>query len=145
MNSYYSIRRFLSNSWFKVKNYLINIWIFRNALANTTNWDYHGLLLLIKTQLASMEEAIRLHGYHLNKDNHCKRMRECIWLLKRISEDNYYKAEYEWVAGKGIVSIPLYDYPKNAKVISAYMSSQKSKDIERLFYLMNKYIQHWWD
>lgn len=140
----YRVQHLLSQSWFKTKNYVRNIWLFRKALANTTNWDYHGLLLLMQTQLSSMEEGIRLHGYHLNKDNHCRRMRECAYLLKRIADDNYYKADYDWKEG-GIVVTPLYDYPRNERVISDYTHKQKTRDLERLFYLLNKYIQHMWD
>ena len=80
-------------------------------------------------------------------------MRECVHLLDRIIKDDYYKADYDWVDkhdpvyGKcfGIKVTPLYDYPKNEKTISKYTSEQKTRDLERLFYLMNKHVQSWWD
>lgn len=150
LGTYYKLHYFLSNTKFKLKNYFRNIWLFRKALANTVCWDYSGLLHLMQTQLVLMEESIRLHGHHLNRDNHCKRMRECVHLLDRIIKDDYYKADYDVISSDmslefGIKVTPLYDYPKNEKTISKYTREQKTRDLERLFYLMNKHVQHWWD
>lgn len=153
LDTYYKLYHLLSDAKYKLKNYFRNIWLFRKALTNTVCWDYTGLLLLMKTQIASMEENMRLYGHHLNNENHCKRMRECIHLLDRIIEDDYNKANYDFVDecapvyGKcfSIKVTPLYDYPKNKKTIHKYASEQKTRDLERLFYLMNKHIQNWWD
>ncbi len=150
LGTYYKLHYFLSNTKYKLKNYFRNIWLFRKALANTVSWDYSGLLHLMQTQLVLMEESIRLHGHHLNRDNHCKRMRECVHLLDRIIKDDYYKADYDVISSDmslefGIKVTPLYDYPKNEKTISKYTREQKTRDLERLFYLMNKHVQHWWD
>jgi len=146
----YKFKYWLSNIKFKLKNYFRNIWLFRKALANTVQWDYHGILLLMKTQLTSLEENLRLHGHHLNAENHCKRMRECIHLLDRISKDEYSKADYciaeTDTKGEFMVKVtPLYDYPKNSKVISDYTHKQRKKDLDRLFYLMSKHLFSWWD
>jgi len=150
LGTYYKLHHLLSNTKYKLKNYFRNIWLFRKALANTVSWDYSGLLHLMQTQLVLMEESIRLHGHHLNRDNHCKRMRECVHLLDRIIKDDYYKADYDIISSDmslefGIKVTPLYDYPKNEKTISKYTREQKTKDLERLFYLMNKHTQSWWD
>jgi len=77
-------------------------------------------------------------------------MRECVHLLDRIIKDDYYKADYDVISSDkslefGIKVTPLYDYPKNEKTISKYTSEQKTRDLERLFYLMNKHAQSWWD
>jgi len=150
LGTYYKLHHLLSNTKYKLKNYFRNIWLFRKALANTVSWDYSGLLHLMQTQLVLMEESIRLHGHHLNRYNHCKRMRECVHLLDRIIKDDYYKASYDIISSDmslefGIKVTPLYDYPKNEKTISKYTREQKTKDLERLFYLMNKHAQSWWD
>ena len=153
LGTYYKLHYFLSNTKYKLKNYFRNIWVFRKALANTVSWDYTGLFYLMQTQIILMEEAIRLHGHHLNRDNHCKRMRECVHLLDRIIKDEYYKASYDFVDkhdsvyGKcfGIKVTPLYDYPKNEKVIKEYARKQRGKDLERLTFLLNKHVLSWWD
>jgi hypothetical protein len=154
LGTYYKLHYFLSNTKYKLKNYFRNIWLFRKALANTVSWDYSGLLLLMQTQIMLLEESIRIHGHHLNKDNHCKRMRECVHLLDRIIKDDYYKADLIWNEptldpkwGKvhTIKQVPLYDYPKNEKVIKEYARKQRGKDLERLTFLLNKHVLSWWD
>ena len=148
LGRYYELRRFLLRIKYSIRNYFKNIWLFRDALSDSVPWDYSGLLLLMKTQITLMEESTRLFGHHSGKDKHCKRMRECVFLLDRLLEEDYFKGDIVSVKNGNLFTtkiVPLYDYPQNPKVISQLDSLQKKRDVGRLFYLMDKYMFCWWD
>ncbi len=139
----------LKHLYYGLKYFVINLWLFRKALWQSRSWDYHGLLMFMREQLDYMQRQQLKYGYHTNKEAHCRRMRECVLLLDRIMEDDYFKSDlitpeddilafdrYKWV--------PKYDYPKNLKRCLA-TDKQRKADLQRLTYLINKYLFNWWD
>jgi viroplasmin and RNaseH domain-containing protein len=74
-------------------------------------------------KLRDMSQNFKKHGCHVGAEKNAKRMLICAALLKRLSDDDYWRMRKDF---------------KQENVIREY-------DKEYLFKLMNKYMFGWWD
>lgn len=148
--------RFKHNYLHPLKTWFKNIWVFRKELASAQPWDYHGLLLLMRRQIVTMENCQRVYGNHLNAHKVAKDMRVVIKLLDRLIEDDYSvqtDGEYSWEDLEGGYSQfvvlkerqPKYIFPKGtSKQLYKHEDNMRKQDIEMLFTYMKQY-RKWWD
>lgn len=89
-------------------------------LRNNYDWDYSYIYQVLHLKLRRMYDDMTKRNITFGTDknsSNMKRLLEACELSKRLYETNYrFKNSHE-----------------------------ERNDKERLFYLMNKYIQHWWD
>jgi hypothetical protein len=156
-NIRYSPYRFKHNYMFPLNTWFKNIWVFRKELAHAQPWDYHGLLLLMRKQIQTMEDGQRVYGNHLNAHKIAKDMRVVIKLLDRLIEDDYTvqtDGKYDWVPceKEGFTQMVCtepreakYIFPKgSSKQLYKHEENRKKADIEMLFKYMKQY-RSWWD
>ena len=142
----------LKTHYRNIKYFLLNIYHHRKALWYSRPWDYTGTYLVLRDNLKYLSASIEKYGCHLNKEHDVRRMRICIHLIDRLVEDDYYKVDYV-LGGKGdnlfgFKRVFKYDLPKAGKGShSVHMQAErlKKQDQDMLFYILNKYIKHWWD
>lgn len=149
--------RFKHKYLYPLKTWFKNIWVFRKELANAQPWDYHGLLLLMRRQLITMEECQRVYGNHLNAHKVAKDLRIVIKLLTRLIEDDYSvqtDGEYGWkeCEREGWTEMVVlkqreakYIFPKGtSKQLYKHEVNRKKSDIDMLMSYL-KHYQAWWD
>lgn len=139
-----------------IKYFLLNIYHHRKALWYSRPWDYTGTYLVLRDNLKYLSDSIEKYGNHLNKERDITRMRICIHLIDRLVENDYYKVDYVFNnkgsdgVSFGFKRVFKYDLPKAGKdggKHSVHMQAErlKKQDQDMLFYILNKYITHWWD
>lgn len=148
--------RFKHKYLYPLKTWFKNIWVFRKELASAQPWDYHGLLLLMRRQLITMEECQRVYGNHLNAHKVAKDLRIVVKLLDRLIEDDYSvqtDGEYDWKElGSGFSQMVVvkereakYILPKGTnKQLYKHEDSNRKQDIDMLF-TYTKQFRRWWD
>ena len=134
------------------------------------NWDHIYIYRIFRHKLHLMEQNIRIYGNHINHIDDANKIRKCVFLLDRLSNDVYdeiaFKKYHEkW--GEGDFEFLDTDNPELKELNINYATvktkkdeKQRSKefsaageaernlreqDLEMLFTLMRKHIQTWWD
>ena len=85
------------------------------------DWTY--LTRIMEFQIRIMANKYKKYGQHINSDKTARQLLICSFLLKRLTDDNY------WEHHK--------DYKKEEQIADY--------DKELLFKLMNKHLKAWWN
>jgi hypothetical protein len=138
-------------TWFKI------IWKDRN-------WDYLFIFIILRHKLHLMEKSIRENENHTEATRDADQIKECVDILDRLVDDVYFDLAYKEYEEKwGEIAFKLennqlstaspkaqtpeeheeerHDF-KNATMKESIL---KEKDINKLFNLLKKNIQNWWD
>lgn len=162
---YYPYLDYLSGFSKRAKNcikYFPLIW-------NDRDWDYHYILILLKTKLEKMIPIFE-NGYHTGSKKSAKEIKICVNLLERLIEDNYISLssdEIEKRLGKtqrreielkgGGLQLEVWngdeeEYNKNQekyykikKSIYKKWDRKKKEDTKYLFNLISRKIYTWWE
>lgn len=133
------------------------------------NYDFDALFIydMLYDKLDRVYDTMENHGHCVWNSNvnnpDMRRLSEARILAKRLSQDRYntntdrFYCMYRRKSG-GAVGDFFYDLYPNAKTLEneklynymfkkSYENDNKLKKIEkdRLFHLLNTYIEHWWD
>lgn len=132
-------------------------------MRNSYDYDARTIYKVLYRKLSRLQ-------YEMENDGHCiwndsntnlmKKLKESKQLAKKLSKYSYSK-NYEQVFKKyksnKKENIVFFDLHKDAKCIDSALysfivrkafnkdSNEEAYDKKRLFYLLEKYIQHWWD
>jgi hypothetical protein len=121
------------------------------------NWDDYFIYEILKFKLSLMEEYIRENGIHLNAEKDAFNIKKCVILLDRIIKDEYHDnvfknhdkkwGKFEFLVNrKNVLTKEDEEQEKKEyRRLSKCVIELKNQDYKYLFYLMEKYIQHWWD
>ena len=137
---------------------------------SNNEWDQVYLYKVLHKRLVEFEKHMRIYGHHITAKSHAKLMRYCIWYLDRlINEDAcdklYYLHEkkygnltWEHIPEEGNKQFYTVKFgfekcdttEKYKYVDKVYMRIHKiecyryKKYKDKLFYILNKYINCWW-
>jgi hypothetical protein len=116
-------------------------------------WDEYFLYALMVKKLQRMEKLHRKHGMCVDAHIYAKQMRVCIFLLKRLMADDYYRMPKS--QAEAMEKYPgLMEYLNRketrrerqdileASRVEGYLMTQ---DLELLFKTMRKHVAKWWD
>jgi len=100
---------------------------------NDCHWDYVYIFIILRKKLQLTMKYIE-HGHSAYPEHAVKRIQECVFLLNRIIKDDYYFVNKV--------------FPSRSVLCRKYfleVDKLREGDYDRLFYIMRKYIQGWWD
>ena len=152
--------KWLINKYHTLKNIGRNFILLWPVMKAYRSWNYHGLLVAMKTIISNMEKNQREYGYHLNRDKHCNRMKIAVEHLNRVIEDDYYLKKFDVNVVLGgstplknsnaipceIVVTPLWDFPKSDKACLQKESKQREYHLKAIgdIFSYSKLLS-WWD
>lgn len=139
--------------------FIKKVWDYTKLLWNDWDFDYLCLLRLIELKTRRTREyLVDEKMVHVDE----RRMKEVEYLARRIFEDNYFPEEWdEYLSQLHMKSVPctlegfedLYelkinhddpDHEWKRKYLHEKTERLKQNEIDRLFYLIRKYLQVWW-
>lgn len=156
----YDIPRGIKNlvQWFPI------IWTDRN-------WDYYFIYKILHKKLDLTEKHIRSNDNHTNSQKDADKIKECVLLLERLLKDDYHENAFiahtkKWGEAELVFS-DVENNPdlqsidviyktvktpedkkkqyKDFKRAMTHWEYLKRQDVDRLFDIMKRNIQTWWD
>lgn len=135
------------------------------------NWDHIYIYIVLRHKLHLTEQLIRHHGHHTKHVQDADKIKLCINLLDRLTNDEYHniafknhykkwgEPEFNWKDSKSHPGYSELDinYPKvktdnengierkDFKRCSHHEAKLREQDLDLLFKLIRKNIQTWWD
>jgi hypothetical protein len=150
-----TIRWFFSRVW-NILRWVPVLW------KQDVDWDWTSLMDIYAFKLRKMADSFEKHSRHTDADRDVKHMRICAELCKRIRKDEYadwkseelheLRGDFVFVKKDNFYTheypnskISDEEYHKRLKEMFAYSERMYKQDIDLLFKLHRKYLQHWWD
>lgn len=133
----------------KIKNFFFWGW----KLRNDVNWDYSSVYYVLEVKLGKLRTGCYQDGNHVWSENsrEYKAISECINLCKKLQES--YNDNLNTVPGMDKLCFENGRFVnKMTKQEKTWMKMASEKDNliqkkrkERLFFLLNKWSDFWWD
>ena len=133
-------------------------------------WDQYFIYKILHFKLKKMEQNTIKYGHHVGANKCAERMHVCVLLLDRLLKDEYHENAFIWHDKKwGEIEFNFHPIDgtehstleltrpncrtdeeheqenKEYRRISVLVAKKRQYDLEYLFYLLNKYIEGWWD
>jgi len=122
---------------YKIKNILTglkNLWKWRKVIYSDRDWDHWHILEILKTKLKFQAEHFIKDGVTESAGKHAKQMLECVDLVDKVQTEYYID-----LAINGLVDEGWTDEMFNE------VAKKQDEARKRLFKLLEKNIEHWWD
>lgn len=130
-------------SWkYKTDSFLDNIKHYQEFLYEDANFDSHWTFLFLRLKLEGLYEGCVINGVTLDstKQKYQRKLKQAIFLSKRLYEDDYYFQNHARDTEKNFRTRYFNDGKKNW-----FLCDKKQDDVDYLFKIIAKNIQKWWD
>jgi hypothetical protein len=135
------------------------------------DYDQVYICYILQYKLSLMEKFLREKGHCINSEKDAFNIKKCVILLDRIIKDEYHENVFKnhdkkWgeiklsskpyendkefhkllISRKNVVTKEDEEQEKKEyRRLNKHEVELKNQDYKYLFYLMEKYIKHWWD
>jgi len=92
-------------------------------------WDHYYLYRILRFKLNQMEKNFRTRGMSVCSERDAKKMRTCVLLLDRLTNDDYI----------------TYNRGDNIRKSFEEEEAMINQDLDLLFKILRKNIRSWWD
>lgn len=135
------------------------------------DWCQFFLYKILRLKLSRMEKLQRKYGHSVDSHKYADQLKVCVNLLDRLLKDEYHEMVFKnhdkkW-GETHFNFIPLEDKPdllelkitrdnvktevekekerKEYRILCEAENKLRKQDIKYLCYMINKYVEHWWD
>lgn len=121
----------------KIKRLCIKFYYWIPVLMKDEEWDYSYLYIILRTKIICMLNHLKQKDRYVGQDEVMKSMQECIYLLDRLITENYTNEYNEYKRTTPLLEQQLRYYE--------FVNTLQEQDREKLFSLLSKNIEKWWD
>jgi hypothetical protein len=139
--------------WSRLKWGVWNLIVWFPVIWRDRQWDDHFLYAVMLKKLQRMEKLQRKYGMSVDSHLYAKQMRICIFLLKRMMKDDYYRIPASQRKAMDertdYISYLNRDMPRreHQDILDAVEleGHLEKMDRELLFKTLRKHVRKWWD